>query len=156
MDSNKKIFLLVDDDNDDRELFMEAIQTISSQIKCHLATDGQDALDLLGSFTDELPDVIFLDINMPVMNGWNFLRAIKLKEEYKNIPVIMYSTSSNQREVDTAIDMGALCFCLKTEKFSSLKQILETVIKNLGANLLQELKQNNNTHFRFKKAELTG
>ncbi len=154
MDLNKRIFLLVDDDEDDRELFEEAIQSLDSQMKCHLATDGKQALDLLAGLTEGLPNVIFLDINMPVMNGWHCLKSIKLEEKYKNIPVIMYSTSSHQREVDIAIDLGAMCFCVKPEKFSTLKQILEVVNNNLGGDLLQKLKQNSSGSFRFKKTEV--
>jgi CheY-like chemotaxis protein len=155
MPINKKIFFLADDDADDRELFGEALESLDSQVTCYMAIDGQQALDLLSTLTNHLPHVIFLDINMPVMNGWHCLKSIKLEEKYKNIPVIMYSTSSHQREVDIAIDMGALCFCVKPEKFGTLKQILEAVSNNLGENLLQELKQDSSGSFRFKKTEVT-
>jgi CheY-like chemotaxis protein len=153
MDLNKKIFLLIDDDKDDRELFVEAVESFDSQITGYMAVDGQQALDLLESLSDGLPDIIFLDINMPVMNGWHCLKALKHDERYRHIPVIMYSTSSHQREVDIAIDLGALCFCVKPEKFSTMKHILEIVHHHLGGKLIEELKKNSEGSFRFKKTE---
>jgi len=149
MDSNQRIFLLVDDDSDDRELFLEAVESLDPPVQCLVAIDGQDALDLLASLNDEdLPEVIFLDVNMPVMNGWDCLKTIKQQEKYKHIPVIMCSTSSHQREIDTAIDLGALCFCVKPEKFTTLKQIVEIVNKHLGDNLQEELQKSKTVSFK--------
>src|SRR6187402_2606042 len=105
-----KRFLLVDDDNDDRELFSEALATVNPVIICDLAADAEEALNKLHSKDIDAPDMIFLDINLPIMTGWQFLTNLKSQEQYKDIPVIMYSTSSNQRDKDIAKDLGALCF----------------------------------------------
>jgi CheY-like chemotaxis protein len=82
--------LIVDDDIDDVEIFTEAIKTISSQVNCIRASDGAEGLQLLENIN---PDIIFLDINMPGMDGSECLSVIKKKEIFKNIPLVIYSTS---------------------------------------------------------------
>lgn len=93
----KKI-LLIDDDPDDRDLFCEAIEEIALEIVCNTAPNGQKALANLNDKEIEKPDIIFLDVNMPVMNGWQCISLLQKEEAYKNIPVIMYSTSSHPED----------------------------------------------------------
>lgn len=125
----KKKFFLVDDDMDDIQLFKEAVSEINDSIILQSAIDGQDAIDKLSSGEVEDPDVIFLDINMPIMNGWQFLAALK-GGNYRHIPVIMFSTSPNQQDIDKALGLGALCFFSKPDDYSRLKEILEVVVQN--------------------------
>jgi len=126
-DRMKTRFLLIDDDRDDRELFCEALATVDPVIGCDQATDGAEALDLLRKKEIAEPDIIFLDINMPGMNGWQFLSKLKSEEAYKHIPVIMYSTSSNVRDRRIADEMGALCFITKPHAFRVLRELLGVV-----------------------------
>jgi len=123
-----KRFLLIDDDNDDRELFSEALASVNPVIKCDLAADAAEALNKLETKEIDAPDVIFLDINLPVMTGWQFLTSLKSLEAYKDIPVIMYSTSSNQRDKDIAKDLGALCFITKPNAFKQLQHTLDVIV----------------------------
>jgi CheY-like chemotaxis protein len=123
-----KRFLLIDDDSDDRELFSEALASVSSVIVCDLAADAEEALDKLVSKELDAPDMIFLDINLPVMTGWQFLTSLKSQEAYKDIPVIMYSTSSNQRDKEIAKDLGALCFITKPSAFKKLQNTLDIIV----------------------------
>jgi len=122
-----KRFLLVDDDTDDRELFSEALAAVNPVIICDLAADAEEALTKLDGKNDA-PDMIFLDINLPVMTGWQFLSSLKSIEAYKNIPVVMYSTSNNQRDKDIAKDLGAFCFITKPSAFKKLKSTLDIII----------------------------
>jgi CheY-like chemotaxis protein len=124
----RKRFLLIDDDGDDRALFSEALALVDPVIICDEAVDGQDALARLQSASADKPDMIFLDINLPIMNGWQFLTKLKSDETYRNIPVIMYSTSSNERDKHTAGRLGALCFITKPHAFKLLKNILGVVV----------------------------
>ena len=122
-----KRFLLVDDDTDDRELFSEALASVNPVIICDLAADAEEALTKLGGNKD-VPDVIFLDINLPATTGWQFLSNLKTTTAYKDIPVIMYSTSNNQRDKEIARKLGALCFITKPSAFKKLKSTLDLVI----------------------------
>jgi CheY-like chemotaxis protein len=123
----KTRFLVIDDDTDDRELFSEALASINPVIVCDQATDGAEALKRLMERQLEEPDIIFLDINMPVMNGWQFLSRLKKDEVYKDIPVIVYTTSSNLKDKMIAEDLGALCFITKPHAFGHLKSMLGIV-----------------------------
>lgn len=93
------------------------------------------------SLTDEKPDVIFLDLNMPAMSGWQCLAKLKNDTALKNIPVIMYSTSSNPREKEIAIELGATGFVTKPTDFGVLTKILETISTNLNSDLRRILKE---------------
>jgi CheY-like chemotaxis protein len=142
----KKVILLADDDLDDAAIFCEALRVIDPNIVCYCATDGLEALEILESI--ERPNIIFLDINMPRMNGWEFLQKMKCIDEFKEIPVLVYSTSTQTRDINTALDLGALCFFAKPNKFADLKNILEVVTNNLNANLLEAI-----GHFNYIKAK---
>jgi CheY-like chemotaxis protein len=89
--------LLVDDDQDDAYIFNEAIVTIDPNIKCIHVIDGIEALQILEDMT---VDIIFLDLNMPRMNGKECLEEIRKRNRLKDIPVIIYSTSPEMIEED--------------------------------------------------------
>lgn len=137
----KKI-LLVDDDTDDREFFCEALDDIASDTFCYTVSDGRQAITEMDKKNIETPDLIFLDINMPIMNGWQCLSVLKEREEYKNIPVIMYSTSSSPEDITKAKQLGALCFLSKPAAFNDLKNSLEIVISHLINGTLSSLSLN--------------
>lgn len=126
-----KKFLLTDDDKDDRELFSEALHSVDPSIICQGAEHGRDALRLLTSSDIEKPDIIFIDINMPVMNGWELLHSIKKDNHYVHIPVIIYTTSSEERDRQIAKDLGALCFVTKPDDFKLVKNMLQVVVSNM-------------------------
>lgn len=137
----KKVFLLADDDDDDTELFREALEAIDPLIVCYCVRDGKKVLERLGNKEFEKPQIILLDINMPGMNGWECLAELKKNEEYKDIPVIMYSTSSHQGESNIAIDLGALCFFTKPSDFIELENILKVIASTVNENLREALSQ---------------
>jgi CheY-like chemotaxis protein len=126
-----KTFLLADDDPDDVALFREALSIVDPSIIFYFAQDGKAALDKLSDKNLEEPDIIFLDINMPVMNGWECLAKIKLNESYSYIPVVIYSTASYRREIEKAFDMGAFCFFTKPTDFKDLITNLRAISDNL-------------------------
>ena len=145
----KKVLLLADDDIDDRELFCEALQSIDPSIVCHVAPDGKEVFRILSNDELEKPRLIFLDINMPGMDGWQCLSHLKQKSEHKDIPVLIYSTSSNQKDANTAIELGAMCFFAKPHSFSELKSILKVMVDNLDNKLLDAISHFN--HIKSKK-----
>ena len=134
-----KTFFLIDDDADDSELFHEAIGAVDNSVNCCFASDGREALDVLKEKGDTVPDIIFMDINMPDMNGWQLLDRLKKEEAYRAIPVIMYSTSSQRSDAIKAKNYGALCFVTKPSNFSSLKKIVEVVISHMERGLMQSV-----------------
>ena len=137
----EKIFLLADDDADDTQLFCEALEEIDPSIICYCAINGKQVLEILRNKGLKNPQVIFLDINMPGMSGWECLKQLKENDEYRHIPVVTYSTSSHQKEAKIALDMGALCFFTKPNYFTELKDILNVFAANMDGNLLEAVSQ---------------
>ena len=115
--------MLVDDDQDDIELFSEALREIDSSIVLMTAHNGADALKILESDIFEKPDLLFLDLNMPVMNGLDCLRAIKSRLKVP-IPVTVYTTSQNPIDYSKCIELGA-DFLPKPSNFTTLTKVLK-------------------------------
>ena len=114
--------LQIDDDTDDCELFMEALEAVSPANYTAIC-DPVEALQKLIQKEIE-PDVIFLDLNMPIMSGLEFLTAIKKREELKEIPIIIFSTSQLDDIIREAKSYGAHDFISKPNNFNELKRIL--------------------------------
>ena len=112
---------------------------LSQKHRLHCAADGQVALQIPGELFKN-PDIIFLNVNMAVMNGWQSLKLLKEDSRYKQIPVIIVSTSSPQRKGDIAADLGAICYFTKPNDFNKLTQVLQLIVANLGAELLDPCK----------------
>ncbi|WP_126244068.1 response regulator [Chitinophaga rhizosphaerae] len=119
--------LLIDDDADDQEIFLSALAFIDNSIRCSLASNGQEGISHLDA-SESLPDLIFLDLNMPVMNGMQFLQELKTSQRTKHIPVIIYSTASDQHTIRQALELGAFQFYTKPEKFSELVSMLHSLL----------------------------
>src|SRR5204863_3105714 len=96
--------LIVDDDPEDISLFCEAIHEIDSFFKCIAAKNGNEALQLLSKLA-KLPDYIFLDINMPGMNGFECLSEIKKNPKLENIPVVMHSSTLSKEEINKSKEL---------------------------------------------------
>lgn len=127
-----KHFLLADDDEDDRELFREAFSEIDPSIICNCVNDGRGVLEKLERKELSGTSIIFLDINMPRVDGWECLAKIKNEPAFSHIPVIMYSTSSSIKDKDKALNMGAAAFITKPGSFKQLKQVLTEVTADFG------------------------
>ena len=124
----KMIVYIVDDDNDDLEIFTEILSEIDDSIKCISFVNGREALNLLMEEGIILPDFIFVDLNMPVMNGFEFLKAIKKHDNLVGLPVIIYTTSSEQKHKDEVKRLGASSFITKPSDLHELKRELDKVI----------------------------
>jgi CheY-like chemotaxis protein len=134
----RKTFLLADDDSDDADMFQEALCEIDPSIIFFHSPHGKDALNKMEEGVVE-PNVIFLDLNMPVMNGLQCLTKLKTIQTLKDIPVIIYSTASSKKEVSVAIRLGALCFFTKPSDYNILKKTLKVVADNLHNDLPKAL-----------------
>jgi CheY-like chemotaxis protein len=122
-----KNILLIDDDEDDQEIFLAALQQVSTSLSLIAERNAREALDKLVARLLS-PDVIFLDLNMPGMNGQQFLSAIKKGNELKDIPVIIYSTSSQLSVIRHTKDMGAAGYITKPDSVEGLIEILLTYL----------------------------
>ena len=122
LQKTEKKFLVVDDDSDDSGLFAEALSSVGKNNVFYSAADGQDALEKLENRLIDIPDMIFLDINMPVMNGWECLAKLKSREKYQQIPVIIYTTSSRSVDRVIAKDLGAICLFTKLHDFKKIPE----------------------------------
>jgi CheY-like chemotaxis protein len=121
--------MLIDDDKDDCDIFCEAATQVS-ECKCHCVHNAADALAILDK-THKLPTCIFLDINMPVMNGFVVLTQIKSNPRLAQIPVIMYSTTPNPKEAEKCLVLGADRFLKKTSDYRKLVSSLREVKSEL-------------------------
>lgn len=125
---------IIDDDQDDREMFVEVVAEINNSIICITASNGQEALQLLQD-QGENPDLIFLDLNMPRMNGKQFLSKLKNMHTYSSIPVIIYSTSKNEADREETKQLGADLFITKPSSLQELKKELEIVFAQKNADI---------------------
>lgn len=116
--------LLADDDKDDCLFFEEALEELPLTVKLTTVNNGEQLLNLLNSKTGDLPDVLYLDLNMPRKNGLECLTEIKSNQELKSIPVIVYSTSFDPEMVNLIYSKGAHYYFRKPAEFSQLKQVI--------------------------------
>lgn len=138
-----KILFLIDDDQDDSEIFREAVAVCDQSIELVFAVDGIDALEILNAGVVK-PDVIFLDYNMPRMNGLQCLKRLKAEESTKNIPTIMYTTSGDREQEKVILLLGADYYMQKTVSFNGLcgelKRLFELIEKKVDLKTLSKNK----------------
>ena len=125
-----KTLYLVDDDSDDLDFFCEAVSTIDKDIICVRATNSDKALRSFKTHDVPVPDLIFLDLNMPLVDGRQFLAEIKMLAPYAHIPVIIYSTSSHTKDIEETRQLGASGFLPKPYSLTELVSELNTILSN--------------------------
>ncbi|WP_295116371.1 response regulator [uncultured Chitinophaga sp.] len=113
--------LLIDDDTDDQEIFILALKQIDDNIGCQVFDNGRTAIETLKQ-APELPNYIFLDLNMPLMDGRQCLQAIRQISRLDDVPVIIYSTSSDPKDKQETLKLGAGHYI---EKQASLPQLVK-------------------------------
>lgn len=128
-------FLLIDDDEIERLKFARVIQKNNYNYKVIEAKDGEEALDLLNQ-KEQQPDIIFLDLNMPKMNGLEFLKEIKSKQCLQHIPAIILSTSNNHQDLKDAYISGASGYIVKPLKYEEYAYKIKCLIDYWNVNEL--------------------
>jgi len=124
-----KIFL-TDDDEDDRLFFLEALTEIPLETNVKEFKDGVDLMSELKS-ESLAPDIIFLDLQMPLMNGFECLANIRNEKKFHTIPIIIYSTNFNNREILRLQEMGASRYLKKPSSYNQLKTLLYTCLRDM-------------------------
>jgi CheY-like chemotaxis protein len=115
---------LIDDDIDDQEIFSLALERVNPDLRCVAVSSAHEALYQLENQSKGIPDYIFLDLNMPRMNGKECLREIKKISHLRHTPVIIYSTSSLRYDVAEALQLGAKEFITKPFSMPDLIGVL--------------------------------
>ncbi|MBC7864350.1 MAG: response regulator [Bacteroidia bacterium] len=130
--------LLADDDSDDCSFFEEALAKFPIPTQLTFVHDGEQLMKLLTKENTQLPDVLFLDLNMPRKNGFECLSEIRLNRKLDHLIVIMYSTSLEPEVVNQLYKNGAQYFIRKPSEFSEFKRIIQQAITRLTQNLTNE------------------
>jgi CheY-like chemotaxis protein len=120
--------LIVDDDEDDKKLFIESAKEVDGDITCITASDGQEALRYLKDESNPLPDYIFLDLRMPRINGRQCLEEIRKDKRLSQIRVFIYTTSIDTREAMELKQNGAVHFISKPDNPTEIYYILSVVL----------------------------
>lgn len=115
--------LLAEDDADDRDLFIEAFALVDPAVRIETVDNGEKLMEYLTG-SKSSPDCIFLDLNMPRKNGKECLQEIRSIYQMQDIPIIIYTTSLNARDIDETYHRGATCFIRKPGSFRELTSIL--------------------------------
>ena len=119
--------LLADDDIDDCQLFNDAIVELDSSFSLTSLHNGEQLMKFLNT-SEELPDILFLDLNMPRKNGIQCLSEIKGSERLRHLPVVIISTSFEQKIIDLLYKSGAMFYLRKPNEFSRLKKLIDDAI----------------------------
>ena len=125
MDSKQLNVLLADDDDDDCIFFSAAIEEIKESTNLTIVHGGEQLMDLLANDTGVLPDVLFLDLNMPRKNGFECLLEIKWSVTLTTLPVIIFSTSFELDVVNLLYKSGAQYFIRKPAGFHPFKNVIQ-------------------------------
>ena len=152
--------LLADDDPDDRYFFEEALKDILQPTHLSVLNDGEQLMQQLTNEAYELPDILFLDLNMPRKNGFECLSDIKLNPRLKELPIIIYSTSFHKKIADMLYNHGATYYISKPFEISELKKAVQqmliyvkqknTVQPSIENFIVTTEKNNSKTFFWFK------
>jgi CheY-like chemotaxis protein len=127
--------LLAEDDVDDYLYLVEAFESISSEFKITRAGNGLECITILK--TKAKPDIVFLDLNMPIKKGLECLKFIREHDRFDDVPVIIYSTSHYIKDIDAAYKGGANFYIVKPSSSENLTEILIFVMSRLTETLRQ-------------------
>lgn len=121
--------MIIDDDPDEIEFFCEALSEIDSSFECISARGGEEAMLMLRELDiDTFPSYIFMDLNMPRMDGKECLSLLKSDVTLSSIPVVIYTTSNTQSEIDETRKLGAKYFLTKPNGFTDLKIAIKKIL----------------------------
>ena len=118
---------VADDDEDDRLLFQEVLKELPYIVHLTMASDGEQTIKTLNELL-RLPDVLFLDLNMPIKNGFECLLELKQNKKLKTLPVIIFSTSSHPSAINQVYEAGAHLYIPKPNNFLNFKRSIHHVL----------------------------
>lgn len=122
------LITLADDDEDDRLFFTDAFDELKINTIVNTVKDGRELMNFLNHPDTVLPNIIFLDLNMPILNGVDCLKEIKENHKFKDIAIAIYSTSSSEQDIENTFVLGANIYIKKPSNFDELKKILSEIV----------------------------
>lgn len=128
MELKKINILLADDDLDDCRFFKKALESLAINTTLNIVNDGDELMEYLSKESNLQPNVLFLDINMPRKNGIECLAELRKSEKFKDLPVVMFSTSNSWDTINKLFNSGALVYIRKPNDFKQLKQVIHHAI----------------------------
>jgi DNA-binding NtrC family response regulator len=129
MNKLKYNILLADDDDDDCAFFKDALDELVVSADLLIVNDGEQLMNFLSDHpSNQLPDILFLDLNMPRKSGLQCLIEIKAIDKLKHLPVIIFSTSLDIGTVDLMYEKGAIHYIQKPGDFNKLKKVIENAL----------------------------
>ncbi|MCC5942136.1 MAG: response regulator [Balneolaceae bacterium] len=126
--------LLTDDDQGDRLVFKEIFHDVNSEIIIEMVNDGKQLMEFLANSKNPLPHIIYLDLNMPNMNGLECLKEIRAEARFKDILIAIYSTSNSEMDIENTFNFGANIYITKPGDYSKLKQVLTKSLEAVHLN----------------------
>lgn len=120
--------LLIDNDEEDQEIFFSALQEVNPDVACSFANNAVEALEMLTQNTDQQPSIIFVDMNMPLMNGLECLQELKKIDRLQKTPVYLYSTFASPENITKAVALGTENYFVKPTSFSQLTALLKNLL----------------------------
>ena len=138
---SQRYIYLADDDPDDRELFVDALLEVDPSVVLTQAEDGLQLMEILSTIKEPVPEILFLDINMPGKTGFQCLEEIRKQEgRVKEINIIILSTSNDPQDIEKALELGATFYAVKPNRFDVLKSFVKEVLQ-IDWQMTQDMKK---------------
>jgi CheY-like chemotaxis protein len=126
MRSSIYTIVLADDDPDDQQVFQQAVHTVAPNVLMTSIFSGAELIDYLD---EHIPDILFIDLNMPYKNGIECLREIRENGRYRKLPIVVYSTSGIEHTINISYGFGANLYFQKTSSLEELKTAIRLILE---------------------------
>ena len=130
METNLINILLADDEESDRLLFREALNELKIKTKVDSVNDGEQLMAYLTDKEVKMPNLVFIDLNMPRKGGLECLIEIRNNEQLKDISIAIYSTSASEKDIEETFRNGANVYIQKPNSFTKLKEVLSKAVSS--------------------------
>jgi CheY-like chemotaxis protein len=135
--------VLTDDDEGDRLVFKEIFDELETDSVVRMVNDGEQLMNFLRNSENLLPDIIFLDLNMPNMNGLECLKEIRSSARYNDISIAIYSTSTSEKDIENTFLHGANIYITKPGDYKDLKKVLAKALTVASMNRNSDFDRSN-------------
>jgi CheY-like chemotaxis protein len=121
--SPNRIILVADDDIDDQEMISGSLQDMDHKCQVEVVSDGQQVIDRLEDNSRQMPCLVVLDLNMPILDGMETLSRIRQKSSLQNIPVVVFTTSDSGESRKQSLKLGAMDYIVKPNDYAGLMDV---------------------------------